>query len=663
MQKCSRNIRDSKANVLGEPRSNIGASPSHGSYGTPGSKCSSKKRSVNKQMNDLDWSSKLIQCPVYYPSREEFEDPLVYLQKVAPEASKYGICKIASPLSSSTPAGTVLMKENRGFNFTTKVQPLRLAKWDMKDKVTFFTRKKNYTIRDFESFASKSMAGRYSISGCLPPDFVEREFWQEMGSGNKRTVEYGINVEGTAFSNHSSDQLGSSKWNLKTLPHLPRSTLRLLKHEIPGVSEPMLYIGMLFSMFAWHVEDHYLYSINYLHCGAPKTWYGVPGHAAVDFEKVVQQYIYKQEILSTNGEDGAFDLLVEKTTMFSPKILQEHNVPVCKAVQMPGEFVITFPKAYHAGFSHGFNCAEAVNFATGDWFSFGAAASQRYSLLRRMPVVHFEELLCKEAMLLSNHSSDEDISSEDLVSVRCIKISFACLIRLHHRARWCLSKLQPSLSFSFNSKGTKFCSICKRDCYVSHTVCSCHTDPVCLFHDAEAFKCECQSNRVLNLSKEILDMEALAKKFEQDEEILQDVEQKSKEDIELLIQKTNPSVQDQYIPYSEIKPVEEHIGDIKTSGVKHNSSGKPKKLFGKNTAAAKFPEYKVHARPNRVELAEEHARQVAIEGKKRPRQLQKPKDKDNVPFNVGCGSQKSPSSSVTKQMTLNRLNVSNKWRL
>lgn len=28
---------------------------------------------------------------------------------------------------------------------------------------------------------------------------------------------------------------------------------------IQGVTDPMLYIGMLFSMFAWHVEDHYLY--------------------------------------------------------------------------------------------------------------------------------------------------------------------------------------------------------------------------------------------------------------------------------------------------------------------------------------------------------------------------------------------------------------------
>ncbi|KAL8146576.1 hypothetical protein AgCh_004341 [Apium graveolens] len=504
------------------------------------------------------------------------------------------------------------------------------------------------------------MASRYSISGSLPPDFVEKEFWHEMGCAKKRTVEYGINIEGSAFSNDSSDQLGRSKWNFKTLPRLPRSPLRLLKHEIPGVSEPMLYIGMLFSMFAWHVEDQYLYSINYHHCGAPKTWYGVPGHAAVDFEKVVQKYIYNQEILSINGEDGAFDLLVQKTTMFSPKILQKHNVPVYKAVQMPGEFVITFPKAYHAGFSQGFNCAEAVNFAIGDWFPFGAAASQRYALLRRMPVVHFEELLCKEAMLLSKHSSDEDISSEDLVSIRCIKISFACLIRSHHCARWCLIKLQPSLSFSFKSEGTKICSICKRDCYVSRIKCSCHNDPICLFHDVEAFKCECQRNRVLKLSKEILDMEAVAKKFEQDEEILQEVKQKSKQHIDLLIQKMSPGgVQDEYIPYCEIRPVEEHIGDDKTSGVKQNSSAKPKKLFGKNTAAVKFPE-KIHARPNRVEFVEEHARQVVIEGKKRPRQLQKYKGKDNVQFDVGRGSQKSPFYKADKKMSSNRLNVSNK---
>ncbi|KAG5384362.1 hypothetical protein IGI04_035832 [Brassica rapa subsp. trilocularis] len=63
-----------------------------------------------------------------------------------------------------------------------------------------------------------------------------------------------------------------------------------------------------------------------------------------------------------------------KTTIFPPKILLDHGMPVYKAVQRLGEFIVTFHMAHHAGFSHGFNCGEAVNFAMGDWFPFGAIA-------------------------------------------------------------------------------------------------------------------------------------------------------------------------------------------------------------------------------------------------------------------------------------------------
>lgn len=49
------------------------------------------KRRVDKfEYDDLEWTVKIPECPVYSPSKEEFEDPLVYLQKIAPEASKYG---------------------------------------------------------------------------------------------------------------------------------------------------------------------------------------------------------------------------------------------------------------------------------------------------------------------------------------------------------------------------------------------------------------------------------------------------------------------------------------------------------------------------------------------------------------------------------------------
>lgn len=50
------------------------------------------KRRVDKfDTSDLEWTDKIPECPVYSPTKEEFEDPSIYLQKIAPEASKYGM--------------------------------------------------------------------------------------------------------------------------------------------------------------------------------------------------------------------------------------------------------------------------------------------------------------------------------------------------------------------------------------------------------------------------------------------------------------------------------------------------------------------------------------------------------------------------------------------
>ena len=40
--------------------------------------------------------------------------------------------------------------------------------------------------------------------------------------------------------------------------------------------------------------------------------------------------------------------------------------------------MITWPRGYHAGFSHGLNCAESSNFATADWLPWGRAAVRAY---------------------------------------------------------------------------------------------------------------------------------------------------------------------------------------------------------------------------------------------------------------------------------------------
>lgn len=52
------------------------------------------------------------------------------------------------------------------------------------------------------------------------------------------------------------------------------------------------------------------------------------------------------------------------------------TLPSLQITQEEGEFMVTFPYGYHAGFNHGFNCAESTNFATLRWIDYGKMATQ-----------------------------------------------------------------------------------------------------------------------------------------------------------------------------------------------------------------------------------------------------------------------------------------------
>jgi hypothetical protein len=120
-------------------------------------------------------------------------------------------------------------------------------------------------------------------------------------------------------------------------------------------------------MFAFHVEDLDLYSINYLHYGAPKSWYSILPERRQRLEAIAEGHFAAD--LRTCKE-----YLRHKTKMFSPTCLQESGLPYDTVVQDAGEFVVTFPGAYHAGFNHNFNLAEATNFATPRWLEIGKKA-------------------------------------------------------------------------------------------------------------------------------------------------------------------------------------------------------------------------------------------------------------------------------------------------
>lgn len=190
-------------------------------------------------------------------------------------------------------------------------------------------------------------------------------------------------------SRHQANPYSKFGWNLNVLPGLEGS---ILKHVsgISGISMPWLYVGMLFSTFCWHNEDNYLYSINYHHHGAPKLWYGVPGRSApqveASFRRQMPDEFRKRPLL-----------MHDLVTMVSPAKLAEDGVPVCSTVQEAGHFVITFPRAYHSGFSLGYNCGEAVNFAAADWIPFGLQAIKDYAKQRRPVSLNQEQLILNTA--------------------------------------------------------------------------------------------------------------------------------------------------------------------------------------------------------------------------------------------------------------------------
>ncbi|KAL9676799.1 hypothetical protein QQ045_005019 [Rhodiola kirilowii] len=192
-----------------------------------------------------------------------------------------------------------------------------------------------------------------------------------------------LDMEGTA-----GWKLSNCPWNLQVIARSPGSLTRFMPDDIPGVTSPMVYIGMLFSWFAWHIEDHELHSLNFLHSGSPKTWYSVPGDYAFAFEEVIRTRAYGENV----DRLAALTMLGEKTTLLSPEVVAS-EMPCCRLVQNPGEFVVTFPRAYHIGFSHGFNCGEAANFGTSQWLKVAKEAAVRRAAMNFLPMLSHQQLL------------------------------------------------------------------------------------------------------------------------------------------------------------------------------------------------------------------------------------------------------------------------------
>ncbi|GBE79852.1 predicted protein [Sparassis crispa] len=310
---------------------------------------------------------------------------------------------------------------------------------------------------------------------------VENEFWRLVQSPLETVeVEYGADVHSTTHGSgmptletHPLDPYSKDPWNLNNIPILPDSLLRYIKSDISGMTVPWTYVGMVFSTFCWHNEDHYTYSINYMHWGETKTWYSIRGADADKFEAAI-----KRE--APDLFEAQPDLLFQLVTLMNPNRLKEAGLDVYACNQRAGEFVITFPRAYHAGFNHGLNFNEAVNFALPDWLPLGLDCMKRYQEHRKLPVFSHDELLITitqqsqtiQTALWLNESLQEMTEREMSIRARARSLQMNEVLEETDRAE---EQYQ--------------CTICKMFCYLSQITCSCTTKVVCIDHVDSLCKC------------------------------------------------------------------------------------------------------------------------------------------------------------------------------
>jgi hypothetical protein len=180
---------------------------------------------------------------------------------------------------------------------------------------------------------------------------VDEMFWKSVIRSRSK---YGVStVNGSLFRDEDIP------WNIAKIC----TELNIVSQNIPGVTDPYLYIGNYPTLFPWHVEDLDLLSVNYIHFGSPKKWWVVPEKhfekfklRAVELAKHYCLPVTCKEFLRHKGFIAHPERMLDQSEYFEGL----HNA---------GEFMFVLSRAFHAGYNCGWNCAESVNFGSAYWVS------------------------------------------------------------------------------------------------------------------------------------------------------------------------------------------------------------------------------------------------------------------------------------------------------
>lgn len=299
-----------------------------------------------------DWAEPMT----FRPTMEEFKNLTKYVSYMEScGAHRAGIAKIVPPPEwqpNGGPKEDWYNPANMDFSIEGPIQQTIKPTETHGAFESTSRRLASMTIPQFVNLATDS---RHVTPPHESYEELEKIYWSYDNIDSTDDPVYGADVPQTM----TRDDM--DVWNISRLESILTEDLN---HDLVGVNTPYLYFGMWKATFSYHVEDLDLHGVNYIHYGAPKTWYCVPPSHGYKIEEAANQ-------LFPGFKQHCFNFLRHKVCMMSPKLLRSRGIKVHKITHEQGEMVVVFPHAYHSGFNHGFNIAEAANFATPSWVEYG----------------------------------------------------------------------------------------------------------------------------------------------------------------------------------------------------------------------------------------------------------------------------------------------------
>ncbi|CAH8390601.1 unnamed protein product [Eruca vesicaria subsp. sativa] len=481
----------------------------------------------------------LEKAPVFNPTEEEFSDTLSYIASLRERSEPYGICCVVPPPSWDPPCLLGEKKIWESSRFFTQVQIFdgvhtedpkikKEADADSDDDDTFdkvkFCRTElgnEYTLETFKNFADsyleshfrvkeKVLASMYSspsVDAWPTVADIEKEFRKLLENPLVDLgVLYGNDIDTKTFGSgfplsgsSESCNYKTSGWNLNNTAKRPGSLLSF--DDCESVCVPRLSVGMCLSSQLWKCEEERLYSLCYLHTGAPRVWYSVAGCHHHKFKAFMESFVPK---MSGEQLKKSYDSVMA----MSPYALHMEGIPVTRCVQNRGQYVILFPGTYYSAVDCGFNCLEIANFATLDWLPHKEVDALQNQEKKRKSLLSYDKILFGAASEAVNCLKEYSLSKKKTANM--VRWFNACgkegmfsntvksrVKKEKSRVQFLSSPLKPQ-RMDIDDVSKRACCVCFVDLHLSAVKCSCSTDRYsCLSHMRDLCPCPCYKKSFL----------------------------------------------------------------------------------------------------------------------------------------------------------------------